>query len=614
MKKITRIIHLEDVRSDAEIVRREISKSGLPHQLKWVSTRADFEREVVAFNPDIVISDHSLPDYSSIDAFRKIKELDIDIPFILVTSTVSEEFAVMMMNEGIADYLLKDRLQRLPIAVTNALEKCESNRRSREYMEQIKNNEKRFRSLIENSRDIIVVTDETIRPLYISPSYEKITGWSPEQREAVDATTLVHPSDLVKYRGIVNKALHEPGVYFDIDYRLLTRSGQYIYVNGSVINVLNDPSIRGLVFNISDVTVRKMTEDSLRQSEANLTAIIENTDVSIYSIDRRFRYITFNSYQKQQLQAAFGLDIKVGDGVFEFLNKLNPAEALEWQEIYMRAFSGESLKFERKFRINGKDVYTSFSINPIRYGDVINGLACFAWDTTAERRITADLIDRNKHLEQYAYIVSHNLRGPVANILGIATLLGMKNSTDVDRSQGLEHIFSSARKLDEITRDLNEILQMSHRVNESHEDIELEELVASLKSSLDPMIESNGAMIITDFQKLPRIHSIKSYIHSVFYNLITNSIRFRRPDVVPVIRIESRLHEGRTWIQFTDNGRGLDVKASAGNLFGLYKRFHLDVEGKGMGLFMVRSQVESLGGSVSLRSVVNEGTEVTIVL
>jgi DNA-binding NtrC family response regulator len=106
-----KVIHLEDIRSDADIVRREMMKSDMTLEWKWVATKAAFEEALQNFDPDVILSDHSLPGYSSVEAFRAVKATTLDIPFILITATISEEFAVMMMKEGIADYLLKDRLQ-----------------------------------------------------------------------------------------------------------------------------------------------------------------------------------------------------------------------------------------------------------------------------------------------------------------------------------------------------------------------------------------------------------------------------------------------------------------------------------------------------------------------
>jgi signal transduction histidine kinase len=104
------------------------------------------------------------------------------------------------------------------------------------------------------------------------------------------------------------------------------------------------------------------------------------------------------------------------------------------------------------------------------------------------------------------------------------------------------------------------------------------------------------------------MQTLKSYLYSIFYNLISNSIKYRQADQLPVITIISYLKEDKIEIHYADNGLGIDLKNRAEQVFGLYKRFHSHTEGKGMGLFMVKTQVEALGGKINIESEVNVGT------
>jgi len=118
-----KILHLEDVSSDAELIDYELRKAHIEFEKKLVDTGEDYNQMLNDFNPDIILSDHSLPSFNSFKALEILKAKKLDIPFILVTATVSEEFAVDIMKEGAADYILKDRLQRLPSAIINSIEK-----------------------------------------------------------------------------------------------------------------------------------------------------------------------------------------------------------------------------------------------------------------------------------------------------------------------------------------------------------------------------------------------------------------------------------------------------------------------------------------------------------
>jgi PAS domain S-box-containing protein len=743
MKKI-RIILLEDVRSDADIIQHELTKGDFVADVQWVQSREQFKIALTQFNPDIVISDHSLRGFNSSDAFMWLRQANLDIPFILVTATISEEFAVAMMKEGIADYVIKDRLQRLPAAVSNALEKWQSEREKKISLELLVSREKRFRALIENSNDMISLTDEHFKAFFVSTSYSRITGRTVD--EGRDGTLdFVHPDDRGEYYSTLNEAINKPAQYFSLGYRMLHKQGVYIWVEGTVINMLDDEAIQGVVFNLRDVTARKEAEESLKRSRAHMTAILENASVSIYAIDRQFKYISFNSYLANSLKQVYGLNIKVGDPVFEFLGLLDPLELEGWEKIYTEAFSGNKVQFEKEFHVGEYYACISFSVNPIIEGHYVTGLSCFAWDVTTQKlsakkvaqsesrfraliennydaivmrdekmkvlyaspsvkrmlgyaleevyepeygqivhpddagtmsqtynkllsqpgipffvsvrirrsngtyiwtegtitnmldnenvkgivsnfrdvterkegelqreKITLDLVERNNNLEQYAYIVSHNLRGPVANILGISNILDLKGASPKDKQEALSHLFASVRHLDEVIKDLNSILQLQQSIHEQKEDVSLSQLVSDVRLSIRDLLRKTDVEITTDF-KIDKIATVKSYLYSIFYNLITNSIKYRKEGITPVIRITSGGHGNGTRLCFVDNGLGIDLQRHGSQLFGLYKRFHIDhAEGKGMGLFMTKTQVEALGGKISVKSEVNIGTEFII--
>lgn len=130
-----KILHVEDLRSDAEMVHRVLQKSSLEFEKQVVDNRQDFEASLDRFNPDIILSDHSLPSFDSHEALTIVNSRHLHIPFILVTATVSEEYAVNIMKEGACDYVLKDRLQRLPNAISGAIEKFRMERAALEERE-----------------------------------------------------------------------------------------------------------------------------------------------------------------------------------------------------------------------------------------------------------------------------------------------------------------------------------------------------------------------------------------------------------------------------------------------------------------------------------------------
>ncbi|HEX7847535.1 MAG TPA: response regulator [Chitinophagaceae bacterium] len=126
MKSDLKILHLEDLDADAELVARELRKGGIKGPISRATNRDEFVKALIEFEPDIILSDHSLPSFDSEEALTIVNQSNLHVPFILITSTVSEEYAVNVMKKGASDYILKDRMQRLPNAVRTAMEKYET--------------------------------------------------------------------------------------------------------------------------------------------------------------------------------------------------------------------------------------------------------------------------------------------------------------------------------------------------------------------------------------------------------------------------------------------------------------------------------------------------------
>ena len=230
-----------------------------------------------------------------------------------------------------------------------------------------------------------------------------------------------------------------------------------------------------------------------------------------------------------------------------------------------------------------------------------------------KEKMTTDLIQRNKDLEQFTYIISHNLRAPVANIIGLSYRLKQVGLSDDLKSQIGAGLSTSVTKLDEVIRDLNEILKIRQMVNESKQLIKLQNIISDIHLSIEKMIENEKAIILWNFTEAEEIVTIKGYLHSIFFNLISNSLKYRKPNETPMIKISSRKANGKIVLLFEDNGIGIDLSTAGEHVFGLYKRFHTDrAEGKGMGLYMVKTQVESMGGKISISSEVNVGTQFQI--
>jgi len=189
-------------------------------------------------------------------------------------------------------------------------------------------------------------------------------------------------------------------------------------------------------------------------------------------------------------------------------------------------------------------------------------------------------------------------------------LSNMLNNRDFDLKENEEvktALATSISALDGMILDLNQILQVSSRVSERFEVIPFKFLVEDVILNLRQVIDAEHAKVNYSYNIADRIVAIRSYMYSIFYNLVSNSIKYKRPGVDPVVTILTRYQDDRVQIMFKDNGKGIEEK-NLKNLFGLYRRFDTHVEGKGMGLFMVKMQVETMDGHIAVESEPGVGT------
>lgn len=221
-----------------------------------------------------------------------------------------------------------------------------------------------------------------------------------------------------------------------------------------------------------------------------------------------------------------------------------------------------------------------------------------------------ELVKYNNELLQFSYTVSHNLRGPVARMLGLTRLL--KKSDAADRTKLEDLILRSTEELDEILKDLSLIIDIRNDIYSVREKVYLQDEWNKAMS-----LVGDGTRSIFDlqvsFDDAPYIFGVRPMVQSIFYNLLSNAIKYQSPDrKLNVIVQSSRTDNNVTILKISDNGLGIDLKAQEKNVFKLYKRFHTHVGGKGLGLYLVKTQVETLGGNIQVESELDSGTTFTI--
>ncbi|MBL0740327.1 PAS domain S-box protein [Chryseolinea lacunae] len=354
----------------------------------------------------------------------------------------------------------------------------------------LRESEERFRALIENSEDVVGLMEPAGRMTYVNPGVERVTGYSPEDFLVMNLESIINPENKNDYDRFFADVRNNPNKLISTSFRSRHKNGNWQWMEGTAINMLEVESVRSIVTNFRDVTSRRQSE----QERNNLLS---------------------------------------------------------------------------------------------------------------------QLIERNNDLLQFSFIASHNLRGPVASILGLLNLMGMEQMPEETRRM-LGMVVNSASRLDEVIKDLSAILEMrSHEVH-AKEWVSTNDTIQSIRQALQSQIDESGAEIMVNTSAMDSFYTIKSYYYSVLYNLISNAIKYRSSKRRPVIDVSTFRTQSVCGIRIQDNGMGIDLEKYGEKIFTLYQRFHLEVEGKGIGLHMVKTQVNALNGSIDIKSLPGQGALFTI--
>ena len=256
MKKNIKILHLEDAASDAELVAWELKKGKINFEILVVENKAEFINELKDFSHDIILSDHSLPSFNSNEALRLVKEKGITVPFILVTATMTEEFAVNIMKEGASDYILKDRLQRLPLAVIHSIEKHRL-----EEEQQVQHQQLTFH--IENALLGFIEWDHRGFAKSWSKRAEEIFGWGGNEFIENQKTGFirVYEEDLPWVSKMLEQLISGEVERNKVQYRNITKDGRMIWCEwfNSVLKD-NDGKVKTIMSLVQDITEQKQLE------------------------------------------------------------------------------------------------------------------------------------------------------------------------------------------------------------------------------------------------------------------------------------------------------------------------------------------------------------------
>ena len=243
------------------MVARELKKAGIISETILVENKIDFINALKEFVPDIILSDHSLPSFNSHEALKIVKDMGIEVPFILVTATVSEEYAVSIIKDGASDYILKDRLQRLPNAILGAIDKYNMESARKLADESLRLSERKNKILFEsNPMPICMISRSTMDIIAVNEAAVNHYGYSLEEFLTLNSKDLRPQEDIKKYLAYVSQ--ETPGINKAGIWRHKKKDGTIILVDIIAHDIMYE-NIPARLILANDVTEKMNAEAEL---------------------------------------------------------------------------------------------------------------------------------------------------------------------------------------------------------------------------------------------------------------------------------------------------------------------------------------------------------------
>ena len=274
--------------SDAEFLERALKNGNIQFEKLVVSNKKDFEKALKEFLPQIVLSDHTLPDFNSIEALEMVKACGNNIPFILVTATMSEEFAAGIILQGGDDYILKNNLSRLPSAIKRAIDKNLAQQAKIKTDKELKTAHERLVFHLENSPLGYIEWDDTLLIRYLSKRAEEIFGWNLEEYQNYQKAGFspVYVEDKAWVQKMAEKLVNGTIERNKVRQRNYTSDGRVIWCEWFNSVLKNEEGkVITIMSLVEDITEQKKAEETLINNELRFREFFETAPEALFVVD-----------------------------------------------------------------------------------------------------------------------------------------------------------------------------------------------------------------------------------------------------------------------------------------------------------------------------------------
>jgi len=620
MSGLLRVLYVEDSERDSALLGRHLARAGYEVKSERVDTAETMNSALISQDWDIILCDYSMPRFNSLAALALLKQVDKDIPFIIVSGTIGEEAAVEVIRAGAHDYLMKDNLTRLVPTIERELHEARERHARRTAEKALRESEDRYRDLVENSHDLICTHDLEGRLLSINQTAARSLGFAPDALLGRNIREALLPEFVDRFDHYMS-ALLKRGDARGL-MALKTRTGErrvWEYSNSLRIEGVAVPIVRAVAH---DVTEKKRAEAALRKSEDRYRDLVENARDIIYTHDLNGNYTSINRAGEQitgySREEALTLNLTqiVAPQFLKTVRKmLEGKRADEKETIYdleIVAKDGRHVAVE----VNTRFIYQD--------GEPV-GMQGIARDVT-ERKQLEEQFRHSQKMEAVGMLaggIAHDFNNLLTAITGYSDL-GLRRIRGEDPLRhNLEEIKKAGERAASLTRQL---LVFSRKQVLQPKVLDLNWLVLDLGKLLRRLIGEDVELRTAPGANLGSVRADPGQIEQVIVNLAVNA-----RDAMPqggTLTIETGnvyldaeyagqhitvIRGPYVMLAVTDNGIGIDEQTRAHIFEPFFTTKEID-KGTGLGLSTVYGIVKQSGGNIWVYSEVGRGTTFKIYL
>jgi PAS domain S-box-containing protein len=653
MEQRLRILHLEDDPADADLIAATLAADGLVCDYVRAASRAQF-MAVLDGAYDLILSDFALPGFDGASAQTIARDRRPDLPFVFVSGTIGEEAAIDRLKDGATDYVLKQRLARLPSAVRRALKDARDRRERRHAEGEVRRLNEQLEQRV-NARtaelaraNAVLATREVeladaksfleqllaaspsmifrfqpddLRITYVSPNIGWLLGYSREDVVGVTGfwEKIIHPDDRDRVIERLREAMDSVVAQIEQEYRCRSQDGRYRwFFNLLRIEYDLDARPTAVLGYALDIADRKAAEEEVRQANAFLDSIVENLPHMVFVKDARdLRFVRLNRAGEQMLGVKRGEVI--GHTDYDFVP---PALADKFTAQDRETLHGRILLDIPEEVLATRDrsprILHTKKIPIVDSQGLPQYLLGISEDITERRaneesarlsRLEAERANRAK--SEFLSRMSHDLRTPLNAILGFAQILELDAHTP-EEADSVRQILNGGQHLLDL---INEVLDIASieagRLSLSPEPVSVEEIVRQVLDLLRPLADARGISLGYQIEggDLAYVRADRQRLKQILLNLAGNAVKYNRQQ--GSVRITSVAGpDGRVRARVTDSGPGISAEKMK-LLFQPFERLGADrtgVEGTGLGLAVSKGLAGAMGGSLGVESTEGVGT------